>query len=58
MSIGQTMAEGLKIPYVVDLYVGRPQYPLTEHGHAGLCDEIFYWYLGVPLPKFAKKEVS
>jgi len=51
MSIGQTMAEGLKIPYVVDLYIGRPQYPLTEFGHASLCDEVFYWYLGVPLPK-------
>ena len=55
MSIGQTIAEGLKIPYVVDLYVGRPQYPLSEFGHAGLCDAIFYWYLGVPFPEKDKK---
>lgn len=45
MSIGQTIAEGLKIPYVVDLYVGRPQYPLVDFGHAALCEDIFHWYL-------------
>jgi len=55
MSIGQTIAEGLKIPYVVDIYVGRPQYPLSDHGHVGLCDAIFYWYLGIPMPEKLNK---
>ena len=48
MSIGQTIAEGLKKPYVVDIYVGRPQWPLSEHAaYVGLCKEVFYWHLGV-----------
>ena len=57
MSIGQTIAEGLKKPYVVDLYVGRPQYPLTQdYAYVGLCDPIFYWHLdrlydGIPYPR-------
>lgn len=52
MSIGQTIAEGLKKAYVVDLYIGKPQYPLTDHAsYVGLCPEIFYWHLGVPYGK-------
>ena len=55
MSIGQTIAEGLKKPYVVDLYIGRPQYPLSDHAsYVGLCDEIFYWHLGIPYGKMLK----
>jgi len=37
-----TIAEGLKIPVVVDLYIGKPQYPFHPyHGYVGLCQEIF-----------------
>lgn len=45
MSVGQTMAEGMKKPYAVDLYVGKPQYPLSEQGHTGLCEAVFKWYV-------------
>lgn len=58
MSIGQTIAEGLKKPYVVDLYIGRPQYPMMQEGqYVGLCKEILYWHLQIPydgIPKFAE----
>lgn len=55
MSIGQTIAEGLKKPYIVDLYIGRPQYPLTEYGYVGICKEVLYWHLQIPydgIPRF------
>jgi hypothetical protein len=57
MSIGQTIAEGLKKPYVVDLYIGRPQFPLTEYAYVGLCPEILYWTMGIPydgIPRFSE----
>jgi hypothetical protein len=55
MSIGHTIAEGLKIPFALDVYVGRPSYPLSTSGHVCLTDEIFYWYLETPLPKKDKQ---
>ena len=48
MTSGQCMAEGLKKPYCVDLYVGKPQYPLTTESYVGLCAPILYWHLGIP----------
>lgn len=48
MTSGQCMAEGLKKPYCVDLYVGKPQYPLTTASYVGLCEAILYWHLGIP----------
>jgi len=41
-----TIAEGLKIPLALDLYIGKPQYPLhPDHGYVGLCYEIFRRHL-------------
>lgn len=47
MTSGQCLAEGLKKPYCVDLYVGKPQYPLTTNSYVGLCEAILYWHLGI-----------
>ena len=36
-----TIAEGLKKPLVIDLYVGRPQYPLSHSGFVNLSEHLF-----------------
>lgn len=46
MSVGQTMAEGLKKPYVVDLYVGKPQHPMSKEGRTNLSSAVFQECLG------------
>lgn len=35
-----TIAEGLKKPLVIDLYVGRPQYPLSTSGFVNLSQHV------------------
>ena len=35
-----TIAEGLKVPLVLDLYIGKPQYPLGKSGFTDLSEEI------------------
>lgn len=40
-----TIAEGLKKSLVIDLYIGRPQYPLGVNGYTQLTREIIEKYL-------------
>jgi len=42
-----TIAEGLKKALVIDLYIGKPQYPFGENGHTELTREIIERYLDV-----------